>query len=104
MPAPGFDIYGEPTRYPGKYTSTSDNLASREVDPNKLKGHCYHGPDINLENLNWRVIDGPFISFWLQNVPWGSEDVMAAPNAQVGWFMCFLKYSLLLFLPLVFSS
>ncbi|KAJ7968468.1 sphingosine kinase 1 [Quillaja saponaria] len=61
VPAPGFEAYGEPTTY---------------------QKHGYKGPDISLENLNWKAINGPFISIWLHNVPWGSEDAMAAPNAK----------------------
>ncbi|XP_074307637.1 sphingosine kinase 1-like isoform X2 [Silene latifolia] len=42
----------------------------------------YVGPNLNLEKLNWRTIEGPFISVWIHNVPWGSDDAMPAPNAK----------------------
>ncbi|KAH9617978.1 hypothetical protein KSS87_004107 [Heliosperma pusillum] len=42
----------------------------------------YGGPNLNLEKLNWRTIEGPFISVWIHNVPWGSDDAMPAPNAK----------------------
>lgn len=42
----------------------------------------YMGPNIALENMNWRTIEGPFISVWIQNVPWGSEGSMPAPSAK----------------------
>jgi hypothetical protein len=29
------------------------------------------GPKINMKNLNWRIVNGPFISVWLHNVPLG---------------------------------
>ncbi|RVW46293.1 Sphingosine kinase 1 [Vitis vinifera] len=41
------------------------------------------GPNIELEKLQWRTIDGPFVSIWLHNVPWGGEDTLAAPDAKV---------------------
>ncbi|XP_028801065.1 sphingosine kinase 1 isoform X2 [Neltuma alba] len=80
MPAPGFETYGEPISYPAKSTSSGNNTASTE--PIKLWRLRYQGPDINLENLSWRVITGPFISLWMNNVPWSSEHLMAAPEAQ----------------------
>ncbi|KAF7803540.1 sphingosine kinase 1-like isoform X1 [Senna tora] len=84
VPAPGFEGFGEPTSYPGKFTSKVDNKCDpSEVEANKLQKCCYQGTDINLENLNWRVINGPFISIWLHNVPWGGENTMAAPDAKV---------------------
>ncbi len=31
----------------------------------------------------WRVLDGPLESVWALNVPWGGEDALAAPDAQM---------------------
>ncbi|KAI4299290.1 hypothetical protein L6164_032762 [Bauhinia variegata] len=81
VPAPGFEGYGEPTTYPGNSTSI-DYPDPGKVEPAKLQKHCYQGPDVNLEDLNWRVINGPLVSVWLHNVPWGSENTMAAPDAK----------------------
>ena len=97
MPAPGFEAYGEPASYPGESTSESGNSDPSEAENAKLQKLCYQGPEVNLEHLKWRVINGPFISVWLHNVPWGAEDTMAAPDAKVG-FVCssvlFLSHTL----------
>ncbi|XP_047938715.1 sphingosine kinase 1-like isoform X2 [Salvia hispanica] len=42
----------------------------------------YQGPNVDIKSLNWRMIDGPFVSVWLHNVPWGAEDTKAAPDAE----------------------
>ncbi|GFQ01821.1 sphingosine kinase 1 [Phtheirospermum japonicum] len=71
VPAPGFESYGEPE---------SDMTFN---DGPVKTGECgYQGPKFNMKSLNWRKIDGPFVSVWLHNVPWGSENTMAAPDAQ----------------------
>ncbi|KAK2393447.1 Sphingosine kinase 1 [Trifolium repens] len=82
VPAPGFESYGESTSYPGKPTIKGNNSDPSEGEHVNLQTLCYQGPEINLENMNWRVINGPFISVWLHNVPWGAEDTMAAPDAK----------------------
>ncbi|KAL5579324.1 hypothetical protein UlMin_011766 [Ulmus minor] len=78
VPAPGFETFGEPTSYNSKSTTSGPS----EEESVRLRRHGYQGPDLDLENMNWRTIDGPFISVWLHNVPWGSETTMAAPNAK----------------------
>ena len=83
MPAPGFEAFGESTSYPSKSTSKGKISDPIEVETVESQNHCYQGPEINLENLNWKVLDGPFVSVWLHNVPWGGEDTMAAPDAKV---------------------
>ncbi|KAK7302698.1 hypothetical protein RJT34_13594 [Clitoria ternatea] len=82
VPAPGYEAFGEPTSYPGESTSKGSDNDPSEAERVHLQSLCYEGPEINLENLNWRVINGPFISIWLHNVPWGAEDTMAAPDAK----------------------
>ncbi|XP_048490327.1 sphingosine kinase 1 isoform X2 [Beta vulgaris subsp. vulgaris] len=47
----------------------------------------YVGPNIDMENMCWRTIEGPFISVWIHNVPWGSEGAMPAPDAKVKSFI-----------------
>ncbi|XP_017978728.1 PREDICTED: sphingosine kinase 1 isoform X1 [Theobroma cacao] len=79
VPAPGFEDYGEPTGYHGEPTSEKSPTEENSV---KTQRHGYHGSDFKLENKHWRTISGPFISVWLHNVPWGSEDCMAAPKAK----------------------
>ena len=80
VPAPGFEDYGEPTSYPGEPTSEKSPTQEESL---KIQRHGYLGSDVKLENMHWRTISGPFVSIWLHNVPWGSEDAMAAPNAKV---------------------
>ncbi|KAL5096595.1 hypothetical protein RYX36_000922 [Vicia faba] len=82
VPAPGFESYGESTSYPAKSTIKGNNSDPSEGAHVNLQTLHYQGPEINLENMNWRVINGPFISVWLHNVPWGAEDTMAAPDAK----------------------
>ncbi|KAK9082172.1 hypothetical protein Syun_031621 [Stephania yunnanensis] len=85
VPAPGYEEYGKATNEIKKFMGNLDTQDQCQVDT--LKQHCYGGPDICLEALEWRSVDGPFISVWLHNVPWGSEDTMAAPHAQVKAFI-----------------
>ncbi|KAL8214675.1 hypothetical protein R6Q57_004124 [Mikania cordata] len=68
VPAPGFEDVGEPT--------------SVVIEPLKTQHHGYRGPKVDLDSLSWRKLDGPFIGIWLQNVSWGSENAMAAPDAK----------------------
>lgn len=67
--APGHEDQGEPIKPPDIHSSHGPKSG-------------YHGPDFDPYNSNWRKIDGPFISVWLHNVPWGAENTMAAPNAE----------------------
>ncbi|CAK7350699.1 unnamed protein product [Dovyalis caffra] len=86
VPAPGFEAYGEPTSYNGnngEFTSTQNIVNPSQAQPDKVQQYGYQGPDVDLRNLEWRTIDGPFISVWLHNVPWGAEDTMAAPDAKL---------------------
>ncbi|XP_057739198.1 sphingosine kinase 1-like [Arachis stenosperma] len=82
VPAPGFEEHGEPSSYPGQSTSEGSNRDPSEAENTQLQKLGYQGSDINLEHLNWRAINGPFVSVWLHNVPWGAEDTMAAPEAK----------------------
>ncbi|XVF40585.1 hypothetical protein PTKIN_Ptkin01aG0125700 [Pterospermum kingtungense] len=79
VPAPGFEDYGDPTSYHDE--PTSKNSPSQE-ESLKILRHGYLGSDVKLESMHWRSINGPFVSIWLHNVPWGSEDAMAAPDAK----------------------
>lgn len=86
VPAPGFEDYGEQTRYDNETDSIVDVGSLGEGEPINIQRHGYQGPNINLKELNWRKIDGPFISVWLHNVPWGAENTLAAPDAKVCLF------------------
>ncbi|KAM7254909.1 hypothetical protein ACFE04_020150 [Oxalis oulophora] len=76
VPAPGFEQYGEPT----SYRDTPIPSRQEQAIDSQLRG--YQGPHVNLEKLEWRTINGPFVSIWLHNVPWGAENTMAAPDAK----------------------
>ncbi|KAG7033898.1 Sphingosine kinase 1, partial [Cucurbita argyrosperma subsp. argyrosperma] len=82
VPAPGFEDYGEPTRYDYETASVVD-VDKSDGETDNIRRHGYEGPNINLKDLNWRKFDGPFISVWLHNVPWGAENTMAAPDAKM---------------------
>ncbi|OVA13886.1 Diacylglycerol kinase [Macleaya cordata] len=82
VPAPGYEAYGEKIDQSNGCTSNLHVLHQNQQDTVKVLHHGYRGPEICLEDLEWRTIDGPFVSVWLHNVPWGSEDTMAAPNAK----------------------
>lgn len=82
VPAPGFEAYGEPTRYNGEFTCTQSSINPGQEQHVKAEQYSYQGPDVDLTNLEWRTINGPFISVWLHNVPWGGEGTMAAPDAK----------------------
>lgn len=78
VPAPGYEAHGEPIIGDGEILSNPDEEGSQ-----KSQEYCYQGSDIDLKNLEWKKIEGPFISIWLHNVPWGGEETMAAPDAKV---------------------
>lgn len=72
--APGFENFGEPNELGGEIDELNSNWVMQD-------GYC--GPTFDMKGFN-RKIEGPFVSIWLHNVPWGGEDVLAAPNAKVG--------------------
>ncbi|XP_044462016.1 sphingosine kinase 2-like isoform X2 [Mangifera indica] len=82
VPAPGFEDYGVPTSYSGESINGMNVGSSSQEQPIKARQYGYQGPDVSLEDLGWRTINGPFISVWLHNVPWGGEDTLAAPDAK----------------------
>ncbi|XP_012839265.1 PREDICTED: sphingosine kinase 1-like [Erythranthe guttata] len=51
-------------------------------EPVTNQDYGYQGPKVDIKSLNWHKINGPFVSIWLHNVPWGGEDTMAAPDAR----------------------
>lgn len=97
VPAPGSEDYGEPTSN-GKHDECG---RSHDEEPVKFRRH-YQGPDADLDNMEWRTIEGPFVSVWLHNVPWGGEDTMAAPQAKVGASDVEIL-AVCCFLPFIFS-
>lgn len=94
MPASGYESYGEPLDLE-KNIIIDDESAIKSADGlARDPAYGYQGPNVDIKSLNWRMIDGPFVSVWLHNVPWGAEDTKAAPDAEV--------YSLHLFSFLLF--
>ncbi|XP_057512473.1 sphingosine kinase 1-like isoform X1 [Actinidia eriantha] len=81
VPAPGFEAYGEPSSQEGHFVGKDISDPSRS-EPLKVHQCGYRGPNVDFESSSWRKIDGPFVSIWLHNVPWGSEDTKAAPDAK----------------------
>ncbi|XP_073302505.1 sphingosine kinase 1-like isoform X2 [Primulina huaijiensis] len=76
VPAPGYETYGEPLDLENQI------IVDGEAEMKSDEQYSYHGPEVDAKSLNWRKVDGPFVSIWLHNVPWGGEDAMAAPNAE----------------------
>ncbi|XP_057764637.1 sphingosine kinase 1 isoform X1 [Salvia miltiorrhiza] len=82
VPASGYESYGEPLDLE-KNIIIVDESAKKSVDGVvRDPAYGYQGPLVDIKSLNWRMIDGPFISIWLHNVPWGGEDTKAAPDAE----------------------
>ncbi|KAM3306561.1 sphingosine kinase 2 isoform X1 [Capsicum chacoense] len=71
--APGYETYGEPAEPEGETIS--------EVKSNFVQHKGYRGPALHMKEFN-RKIEGPFVSVWLHNVPWGGQDALAAPDAK----------------------
>ncbi|KAJ1691681.1 hypothetical protein LUZ63_015836 [Rhynchospora breviuscula] len=42
----------------------------------------YKGASTEFGASKWRIVNGPFVTVWIHNVPWASKDVMAAPQAK----------------------
>ncbi|KAL3341126.1 hypothetical protein AABB24_025602 [Solanum stoloniferum] len=69
LAAPGYETFGEPADPEGEVKSSFV----------QHKGYC--GPALQMKDFN-RKIEGPFVSVWLHNVPWGGENIRAAPDAK----------------------
>ncbi|KAL6546666.1 hypothetical protein OROMI_022387 [Orobanche minor] len=82
VPAPGFESYGEPLDLETQIIVDSESDMTTNDRHFKTEECGYQGPKYDMKSLNWRKVDGPFVSVWLHNVPWGSEGTMAAPDAQ----------------------
>ncbi|KAL2932047.1 Sphingosine kinase 1 [Bienertia sinuspersici] len=80
VPASGFEDYTE--KISQKVASAQDLPICSSSKQTGVQEGGYIGPDIDLENMNWQTVEGPFVSVWIHNVPWGSESAMAAPNAK----------------------
>ncbi|KAJ3674924.1 hypothetical protein LUZ60_005540 [Juncus effusus] len=67
VPAPGYEEYGDPINNLSEIKGETSNIFESKN---------------NFEMSKWRYINGPFISVWVNNVPWASKDIMAAPRAK----------------------
>lgn len=79
VPAPGFEGVGDPVGGAQEHKANGGNNSNGDAP----RG-CYVGPSIEEAGAEaeWRSLKGPFVSVWLGNVPFASEDAMAAPRAE----------------------
>ncbi|KAL7098821.1 hypothetical protein ACP275_09G042900 [Erythranthe tilingii] len=82
VPASGFESYGEPIDVEKEVIFEGESKPKSDDEPVTTQDYGYQGPKVDMKSLNWHKINGPFVSIWLHNVPWGGEDTMAAPDAQ----------------------
>ncbi|KAL0353149.1 UNVERIFIED_CONTAM: Sphingosine kinase [Sesamum angustifolium] len=82
VPAPGYESYGEPLDLEKEVIVEGESQLTSDDGPLSTREYGYRGPKVDLKSLNWRKIDGPFVSIWLHNVPWGGENTLAAPDAE----------------------
>nr|CAD1841188.1 unnamed protein product [Ananas comosus var. bracteatus] len=82
VPAPGYEGYGEPIKQIDYHKD--ETTCSQEGQESNVEAQTqgYPGPQIDFQTTEWRALDGPFISVWINNVPWASENVMPAPDAK----------------------
>ncbi|KAL6856118.1 hypothetical protein ACP4OV_018920 [Aristida adscensionis] len=84
VPAPGYEGFGDPLEQitSCKSNGNSTGVQEDEADDCTEATPGYPGPSIKEAELEWRSLNGPFVSVWLGNVPFASEDAMVAPHAQ----------------------
>ncbi|CAL5062169.1 unnamed protein product [Urochloa decumbens] len=84
VPAPGYEEVGEPVEQTTSCKQNGISTGSQEDKADDRNGETsgYPGPSIEEADLEWRSLSGPFVSVWLGNVPFASEDAMAAPKAE----------------------
>ncbi|KAL5987016.1 hypothetical protein ACLOJK_041879 [Asimina triloba] len=79
-PAPGYENYGDPLNHNNVASFNFASWNKIQEDGTKVELQGYQGP--TLKDTEWRTMEGPFISVWLHNVPWATEDTMPAPDAK----------------------
>nr|XP_029116777.1 sphingosine kinase 1 isoform X3 [Elaeis guineensis] len=82
VPAPGYESYGEPVKQDSSCMGKTILTEQGQINNAKVQSCGYLGPVASLDGLEWRSIDGPFVSVWINNVPWAGEDAMLAPEAK----------------------
>ncbi|KAJ7560569.1 hypothetical protein O6H91_04G135600 [Diphasiastrum complanatum] len=81
IPAPGYEETGSP--YTGEFDSFSGETSSMLSDTERSwRTSGYSGPLGASLMKDWRVMSGEFILVLLQNIPWATEDFLAAPSAK----------------------
>ncbi|KAF0917158.1 hypothetical protein E2562_016954 [Oryza meyeriana var. granulata] len=75
VPAPGYEAYEDAVKQVENCT-----VECQEQD---VKSVCsYQGPSVEFQGSEWRSLDDPFVSVWINNVPWAAESIMEAPGAK----------------------
>jgi sphingosine kinase len=86
VPAPGYEEVGDPVDQATGYETNGFSTGFQDDGRTGSNGETcgYVGPSIKEAEagLRWRSLNGPFVSVWLGNVPFASEDAMAAPKAE----------------------
>ncbi|ONK77059.1 uncharacterized protein A4U43_C02F2670 [Asparagus officinalis] len=82
VPAPGYEEFGEPLQR--NFDSKAFTSVQEQGQGNGVLIHHggYQGPSVCFDSREWRSLDGPFISVWLNNVPWSDKGTMPAPQAK----------------------
>uniref|UniRef100_A0A0E0C8J7 sphingosine kinase n=1 Tax=Oryza meridionalis TaxID=40149 RepID=A0A0E0C8J7_9ORYZ len=75
VPAPGYEAYGDVVKQVENCTVECQEQIGKSL--------CsYQGPSVEFQGSEWRSLDGPFVSIWINNVQWAAESIMAAPGAK----------------------
>jgi sphingosine kinase len=83
VPAPGYEAYGDVVKQVENCTVECQEQIGKSL--------CsYQGPSVEFQGSEWRSLDGPFVSIWINNVQWAAESIMAAPGAKVIEFFALL--------------
>lgn len=85
VPAPGYEAYGEPVKQVDNFKGHILPSKQDQGSATTVKSCGYQGPEISLEGLEWRSIVGPFVSLWVNNVPFSAENYIPAPKAKVAF-------------------
>ncbi|XP_025877367.1 sphingosine kinase 2 isoform X3 [Oryza sativa Japonica Group] len=76
VPAPGYEAYGDVVKQVENCTVECQEQIGKSL--------CsYQGPSVEFQGSEWRSLDGPFVSIWINNVQWAAESIMAAPGAKI---------------------
>ncbi|KAJ4782600.1 Sphingosine kinase 1 [Rhynchospora pubera] len=82
VPALGYEEFGEPIGESNKWKGETVILQDAFGNSGGSEMHGYKGSSAEFEASKWRFVNGPFVTVWIQNVPWASKDIMPAPQAK----------------------